>query len=258
MSRLHRDAMRVLIGDIVEGRIGDGELLPREADLATQFDVSRGVARETIRGLEERGLVRVKHGRGAAVTPASDWDSLDPEVLSALLGSSRGPAVLADFVECRLILEVEAAGLAAERGSKAHVEILAQAYQEMEETAERARGNPAAESLYHEADIAFHRAVVSATENQALGQITEPLQRALGAALRSLARPEYRFDRGLPEHERILNAIRDRDPDEAREAMRAHLSTVGDYLREYATKSSRPPRAKRRQPRKRAPTATRG
>jgi DNA-binding FadR family transcriptional regulator len=226
--------MRVLIGDIVQGRIEQGELLPREADLADQFGVSRGVARETIRGLEERGLVRVKHGKGAVVTPPSEWDSFDPEVLTVLVAGSAGAAALADFMECRQILEVEAAGLAAERGSNAHVEALAGAYENMRAAAERARGNAAAEPLYHEADVAFHRALVAATENQALGRITEPIQRALGAALRSLARPEYRFDRGLPEHERILEAVRNKEPDEARAAMRAHLSTVGSYLTDYA------------------------
>ena len=51
--------MRILIGDIASGALGPGEQLPRETDLAAQFGVSRGVARECIRGLEERGLVSV-------------------------------------------------------------------------------------------------------------------------------------------------------------------------------------------------------
>src|SRR3954468_12779564 len=110
--RLHEHLMRVLIADIVGSQVMPGEALPRETDLAAQFGVSRGVARECVRGLEERGLVTVKHGRGATVLDSARWRVLDPDVLRALLASSRGTEVLAEYLECRRILEIEAAGLA--------------------------------------------------------------------------------------------------------------------------------------------------
>ena len=94
----------------------------------------------------------------------------------------------------------------------------------MTASAERARGNPAAEDLYHEADIAFHRALIAATGNRALGNMTEPIHRALAAARRPLARPEHRLERSLPEHRRILAAIAAGDAAGAREAMRDHLA----------------------------------
>ena len=67
MARKHRDLMRILIADIASGAHAAGEMLPKEVDLAAELDVSRGVARETIRALEERGLISVKHGKGATV-----------------------------------------------------------------------------------------------------------------------------------------------------------------------------------------------
>jgi DNA-binding FadR family transcriptional regulator len=224
--------MRVLIGEIVGGVLREGDLLPREADIAKDFTVSRGVARECVRGLEERGLVSVTHGLGAKVLPARDWDTFDPEILTALLQSSDGGAVLGDYLECRRILEVEAAGLAATRATEEDVEGLRRAFARMHRSAERARANPSAEDQYREADIAFHRAVVAASENQALGRITEPIHRALSGAMRQSARPELRFERGLPEHERILRAIESEDPDEARASMLAHLATVEGYFAE--------------------------
>lgn len=228
--------MRVLIGEIAGGSLKEGELLPRESDLAQQFNVSRGVARECLRGLEERGLVKVRHGRGATVTSEEAWDIFDPDVLSALLSGARASTVLADYLECRRILEVEAAGLAAERATPVAVVGLEGAFATMRLTAERARANAAAEHLYHEADIAFHRAVVRAAGNRALGRMTEPIHRALTATFSTLARPQHRFERGLPEHERILAAIAGRDPTEARAAMRGHLLTVEEYLREYGAR----------------------
>jgi DNA-binding FadR family transcriptional regulator len=234
MSRLHRQLMRVLVADIVGGVVPAGSMLPREADLALEFGVSRGVAREAIRGLEERGLVTVKHGRGATASGDEHWDVFSRDVLAAVLDSPRGAEFLREYLECRRILEIEAAGLAAERASATALAELADALTKMISSAERARGNPAAEDLYHEADIAFHRAVISATGNRSLGRMTEPIHRALAEARRPLARPEYRLDRSIPEHKRILAAIADRDMDEARSAMHDHLLTVEEYLNEYA------------------------
>lgn len=233
MSRLHREPMRILIGEIVAGAYTDDEQLPREADLAEQFKVSRGVARECLRGLEERGLITVKHGRGAKVSPPAEWDVLDPDVLTGLLSNSGSAEVLREFLECRRILEIEAAGLAAERAKDGDLAALSEAFARMSDVAERARLNPAAEHLYQEADVAFHRAIIDATENRALGRMTEPIHRALATAIRPLARPQFRAQRALPEHERILSAIKRRNPEEARRAMRDHLSTVEQYLGEY-------------------------
>ena len=68
--------------------------------------------------------------------------------------------------------------------------------------------------------------------------MTEPIHRALAETFAALARPRMRFERGLPEHERILAAVRAGDPAEAREAMRAHLVTVERYLREYGKRAA--------------------
>ena len=237
MSRLHTGAMRVLIGEIASGRWPEGELLPRELDLAARFDVSRNVARECIRGLEERRMVSVRHGRGARVRPEHEWDRFDPDVLATLLGGPRAAGVIAEYLECRRILEVEAAGLAAERAGEAELDELSEAFERMRLTAEGARDNPAGEALYREADVAFHRAVVRAARNPVLGRMTEPIHRALSETFATLARPQARFERGLPEHERILSAVRARDAGAAREAMRVHLTTVDRYLRELGERA---------------------
>jgi DNA-binding FadR family transcriptional regulator len=238
MSRLHRNLMRVLIADIVRGVLPPGERLPREADLARRFDVSRGVARECIRGLEERGLVSVKHGRGATVLADSRWNMLDLDVIAAALASPSSADVLAEYLECRRVLEIGAAGLAAERATREDLVDLSMALERMAAAALDASTTPSAEAQYHEADIEFHRAVIAATGNRALGGMTEPVHRALAAARIPLARPDQRLERSLPEHRRILAAIAGRDLEAARAAMRDHLLTVERYLREYAVETA--------------------
>jgi GntR family transcriptional repressor for pyruvate dehydrogenase complex len=238
MSRLHRTLLEALVADIVRGTLAEGARLPTEAGLAQRFGVSRGVAREGLRSLEERGLVTVKHGSGASVRPATEWDMFNPDVIAAVLSSDRGPQLLGDYLECRRLLEIEAAGLAAERATRAHLVALTDALDAMTAAAVQTPAGPSAEDRFHAADVAFHRAVIHATGNRALGSMTEPVHRALAAARRPLARPDLRLERSLPEHRRILGAIADGDAGAAREPMRAHLLTVERYLSEYTARAA--------------------
>jgi GntR family transcriptional repressor for pyruvate dehydrogenase complex len=234
--------MRVLIADLVVSEDRAGERLPRETDLADQFGVSRGVARECLRAMEERGLVEVRHGKGATVRPLVEWDVFDPDVLGALLDSDRATEVLEQYVECRRILELEAAGLAARRARPADLTAMADALTRMEEST-RHRPSSAAEGLFHEADLAFHHALIAATGNRALGLLVNRIHGGLLTARYPLARPQYRSQRALPEHRRILAAVAQRDETAARAAMDAHLETIAGYLAEYAAQQVRDPTA---------------
>jgi DNA-binding FadR family transcriptional regulator len=229
--------MRELVTEIVAGTRREGEMLPREVDLAARFDVSRGVTRECIRALEERGLLRVRHGRGATVTPREQWDIFDPDVISALLEGAAAVDVLGDYLECRRILEIECAGLAAERATDEDHDRLRRCFVRMQ-AAVRSRG-AGAEAAFHEADLAFHQALVDATGNLALGTLTRRIHDALLAARYPLARPTYRRRRALPEHEAILDAVVAGDGDRARAAMADHLATVERYLDEHARRLAR-------------------
>ncbi len=231
MARLHRDVMGVLLVEIVNGGRAPGEKLPREVDLAERFEVSRGVARETIRAMEERGLILVKHGRGATVNDPGRWDVFDPEVLKVMLEEGHRLEVLEQYLECRRMLEIEAASLAAERADAEAIESALAALGRMEDAAARVETR-AAEELFHLADISFHQAIISAGGNRALGGLVERIHSALLVARYPLARPQYRAERAMPEHRRILAAIAAADPVEARAAMSAHLDTVGTYLRD--------------------------
>ncbi|MGV1050152.1 MAG: FadR/GntR family transcriptional regulator [Solirubrobacterales bacterium] len=248
MARLHREAMNALITDIVTGTRETGEMLPREVDLAKQFDVSRGVARETIRALEERGLVSVKHGRGATVNDSTQWNVFDPDVLGVLLAGSEGDRILAEYLECRRILEVEAAGLAAERAGRKDVARARDALERMEQSVEQPT-SAASERIFHEADIDFHQALIAATGNRALVGLVGRIHSALLLARFPLARPQYRVERSLPEHRRILEAVAAGDAAGARAAMSDHLDTIVSYLQEQSGGSARPARRKRSKPR---------
>jgi DNA-binding FadR family transcriptional regulator len=237
MSRLHRNVMRILLADMVAGVFAEGAKLPKETDLVEQFSVSRGVVRESLRSLEERGVIAVRHGSGATVCPQRDWDILDGDVLAAVLEQPGSTGVLREFLESRRILEVQAAMLAAERASDDDIARLGEAMARIQAAAERNGSTRAAEDLYHQADLDFHGCLLDATANRVLAQMVRPIRQALEEARRALAHPESRAGRALPEHQAIYDAIAARDPEAAGAAMRVHLDTVAEYLDELDAKT---------------------
>lgn len=230
MSRLSKEATRVLMGDIISGRYSIGDRLPKEHDLTERFGASRGTIREAVRALEERGLIKVTHGVGAEVQPSERWDILDADVLDITLATSRSNQVLRDFLEARQMLEVRAVALAAERGSEEQLHDIKEAFDLLEAAAKAAVLNPLDEVNYLKTDAAFHSAIFKATGNVVLGRMLEPLQKALQTAIPRLARPNQRIMQSLPEHERIMKTVTNRDVEGARAAMEEHLTSSLTFL----------------------------
>jgi DNA-binding FadR family transcriptional regulator len=210
---------------VVDGVLSPGEALPREQDIAREFEVSRGVAREAIRALQERGLVTVTHGLGQRVNDSRDWRVLHPDVLRALLTSGDAPALLAELLQCRLIVEVEAAALAAERATDGDLVALADAFGALPVTTTGSR--PSDRSAAAAAEREFHMQILWAAGNRPLAQMLEPVHDAFAQARDAL--PSRRAAR--EERRRIVDAISGGDAARARDAMRAHLEGVARSLR---------------------------
>lgn len=238
MARLHEVAVRELVAEIVSGRFVPGEWLPREVDLAERFDISRGVARECIRALEERALVLVRHGQGAQVLEPQEWDVLDGVVAQEILRGPLPTTLLVEYLECRQGLEIEAAGLAARRSSEQARLALAAAYEAMTAAAGSANNAsaPDSEAEFLAADVRFHEALAQASGNRVMTQTLLRMHSALLCVRLPLARPERRLDIGLPEHARILAAVEAGDEAAARQAMAAHLETIAGYVAEEVSR----------------------
>jgi GntR family transcriptional regulator, transcriptional repressor for pyruvate dehydrogenase complex len=209
------DALRKRIGG---GEFAPGEKLPTESQLTTHFGVSRTVVREAIAALAADGMVQPRQGAGVFVMaqPASAFSSIAGE-------RSNKISVALNVLEVRMGIEIESAGLAAQRHSASQGAAIHEAWNEFGRLL--AQGTPTGKT-----DFAFHRAIASATNNpfylevlDALGSRTIPCDVASPWGTESVLTYEYQV--GLhDEHKRILNAISARDADGAREAMRDHLS----------------------------------
>lgn len=207
------------VARIVDGEIAPGEPLPREQDLAAEFALSRGVAREGIRALQERGMITVTHGRGQRANEPAEWKVFDPDVLAAMLTRADAQSFLRALVECRLIAEVDAAGLAAQRARRPQLDVLESRFAALP-TSTGGRAADRADALA--AERAFHQAVLDASGNAALAQMVRPVLAALEQA-GDLLPPRKAAH---AERRRIVEAIGAHDPDGAREAMRTHLRGV--------------------------------
>lgn len=222
LAQLVIDALRRRIS---EGEFVAGEKLPTESQLTVHFGVSRTVVREAIAALAADGMVQARQGAGVFVMAQAS------SAFSSIAGErSDKISVALNVLEVRMGIEIESAGLAAERHSTSQVAAIQESWNEFGRLL--ARGTPTGKT-----DFAFHRAIAAATNNpfylevlDALGSRTIPCDVASPWGTESVLTYEYQV--GLhDEHRRILNAISAKNADVAREAMRDHLSRSQDRYR---------------------------
>ncbi|MCA3749103.1 MAG: FadR family transcriptional regulator [Rubrobacter sp.] len=198
---------------VIQGELKPGQRLPTERELAEQFGVSRTVVRDAIKTLSGRGMLRVRQGAGIFV--ATSEERMERELgLLPLEGAG-----LRDLFEVRKVLEAQAAEWAAQRRSAHHVERLRRILREAREHQDEL-------AVLSERDARFHVGVAEASQNLVLVRVMLTLLDLLAASrLRSLGIPG-RPQLSLEQHARVLEAIEQRDPHEARRAMLFHLASV--------------------------------
>ncbi len=206
----------------LEARIGKGEWtvgsrLPAEPVLMTQLGVGRSTVREAIRTLARVGLVQVRQGDGTYVTARP----VDDESLFTRCQRAQ----LHEIHDVREALELQAARLAAERRSD---EDLAELRQLLDARAEARSARNA--SAYAAADVAFHRRIVTATQNTMLVDLYRVLSDTLVQSLTLHKRASAFEDVDTTaEHEALLAAIAGGDPATAADAVTA-LMRIGRHL----------------------------
>lgn len=216
--KLSRGLFEQLAEQIKSGRLAPGSRLPTEQALTRAARVSRTVVREAVAALRAEGLVVTRQGVGAFVSaqPQHAPFRIDPERMQSI-------ADILNVMELRLGVEIESAGLAAERATRAQVRAVGAALEAIERAAQS--GEAAVDE-----DLAFHRAIAAATANpefprflQFIGRHLIPRRTVSGLPERMGGQRSY-LALIQEEHRRIFAAIRDRDPAGAREAMRRHLT----------------------------------
>jgi DNA-binding FadR family transcriptional regulator len=201
---------------ITDDGLRPGDRLPTERDLAARTGVSRAAVRSALDGLEAGGVVLRHVGRGTFLAP----DESTPAV-----GARVEPSP-AEIMASRLALEPELMPLAVASATSADLA-------EMQRCLERGAAAATSEE-FERWDTALHHSFALATHNAVLINVSSLLIAARRQPVwGSLKRRTFNAERHRcyrTEHENIVVALRERDPQAAREAMREHLRHVRTTL----------------------------
>jgi GntR family transcriptional repressor for pyruvate dehydrogenase complex len=220
-SRLYEQIVQQIEESILKGTLKTGDQLPAERELAQQFGVSRTAVREAIKSLSEKGLVEAYSGRGTFITNGTSHAIRQSLDLMMKMGQLAGTSHLA---EVRDILEPEIAALAADRAEEQHLVSMRDAIALMDRSLE----DPAA---FIEADLDFHLALAEAAANPLILSLLDSIVALLREQRIRVFNVAGGPQRGQSHHKCILEAIERRNPEKARDEMRAHLVQVREDSR---------------------------
>jgi DNA-binding FadR family transcriptional regulator len=217
-----------LTEEITKGHLKPGDRLPTEAEMIRSFGVSRTVVREAVAALRAVGLVESRQGAGVFV--ARDLMArpflINPNGLINIAGAVQ-------VMELRMSVEIEAAGLAAQRRTQAQLTRIERTLTAFDRAV--AKGDAAVD-----ADFAFHCAIAEATGNpyfarflEFLGRYIIPRQSIRVGMWDEPTQRDY-LTRVLGEHQEIAAAIGRQDPATARQVMRLHLERGRERYRRIA------------------------
>jgi GntR family transcriptional repressor for pyruvate dehydrogenase complex len=197
--------------EIEAGRLGPGDRLPPERELALKMEVSRPSLRSGLRTLQAMGIVTSRRGAGTFIVEGPPQLGKAPfEFLAALHGFT-----VDQMYEARRLLEVDAAALSAERAAGEHLVDMADELTGMFATLDEPQA-----FLRH--DFGFHRAVAAGSGNPIVAAIISTLLEIIWETGR-LNMEGFGLRESAETHRRIYEAIRSHNPERARREMAEHL-----------------------------------
>ena len=194
---------------IAQGEFAPGSSLPSEAELCLRFGASRNVMREVVKVLATKRLIDAQPHRGLFVMPTEQWNYLDADVLEWALEKGTNPELISSLIEVRSLIEPTISRWAAERATAVDLVAIEANYNEM-------AANRTNVMAFQEADIRFHKAILLATHNVVIQQLSD----AVSALQRAIF--DYTFisevkhmDLTMKEHSALFDAIRRKNPEAA-------------------------------------------
>ncbi|MDH4449832.1 MAG: FadR/GntR family transcriptional regulator [Rhodoferax sp.] len=224
-KKLHGQVVQELGRRVVGGQYPAGKVLPNEELLCQELAVSRTALREAVKVLAAKGLLESRPRVGTRVRHKEQWNLLDPDILAWHCATGVNAEFLLHLIELRDIIEPSAAALAATSHTPTQLAAIADALHAME----------AATTITHwvQADLAFHTAILQATNNPLLMPLAAIIGSALEALLGISARTSDNFKDALPDHHKVFDAIRLREPQNALHRMAVLLSDTRSLIQAH-------------------------
>ena len=217
-NKVYEEVARQLERMILK-KLHPGDKLPSERELSETLGVSRSSIRDAIRSLELVGLVEPRQGSGTVVREISA-DTLMNPLASVLRHKMELVGELLDF---RKMLEPPLAARAATHASEEELS-------EMEEILRRQESKLRSGELAVEEDSEFHYAIAMASGNSVVLKVLDILMDLLRDTRERSLQLEGRPQKSLAGHRKILAAIKKRDAEAAKAAMRRHIEDVEEIV----------------------------
>lgn len=219
-KRIYETIVEQIKSLIVSGNLSPGDKLLSERELSEKLQVSRTSVREALCALDMAGLIEVRPGEGAFVRQSNPNDIIESLAFAFLLEKEK----IRDIIEVRRCLEVESAGLAAERASEADL-------QKMEEALAQMEADLLTGASGEVADLKFHYSIAEATRNPLLIRMMNTMYDTMNQALHVTRKMWLSSTSGTPqrlyeEHREIYQAVKAGDSLKAREIMTTHLRKI--------------------------------
>ena len=218
---------------IVRGVYPPGSTLPNEDALCSELGVSRGVLREATKVLIQKGMIESRTRTGTAVCPHENWNIFDPDVLTWKLQNENRAEFLRNIMEVRRIIESEAAKMAAGRASEEDIARIRSVHDEMARSVSEATEETSDKIKL--LDLKFHAGIMEASGNELIAQIGHTMRQALLTA-RQIDQPDLEAHKAsISYHQKILNAIAERDAEKASLLSIKHVDYVWQELQSKKT-----------------------
>jgi DNA-binding FadR family transcriptional regulator len=226
-SALPEKIAQDLMQRILTNEFDESSMLPSERVLQDTYGVSRTVVREALKLLAARGLVTTGTGQGAVISKNLTAPAIDALVLAL----HRSHARIEDLLNTRLLLEPEIAAQAAQHATPIQIRRLYDLSRELAGLSNTDQPERAA-SYSYDLNAQFHTLLAQASQNPVLETLIAIL---VGIVWRQqntvdLRQPPEQHARTAADHERIVQAIAARDPEQARRAMAEHLEHTRQSL----------------------------
>ena len=224
-SRAYQAIVDQVCEAILRGALQSGDYLPSERDVALQSGLSRSSVRQAFQEMKEAGLVGMFVGAGGGTQIVSDF--VPRELLSKAAQMSQKQ--LLELSEARMIVELAAVELATARATEAQIHNLWEIYRQMEAVVE---ANPEDRMTYERIDLNFHQQILKASNNEILFDMYTSLLPHVITVIDMVDIHEMQVY-GIPTTKKVIEAIENRNPLEAKASMAAHISPVTEFIKRF-------------------------
>ncbi len=224
VNRISQNIVDQIRDTIIAGRLKPGDRLPSEKELSAEFGVSKASLREALRALEALGMLEVKQGMGGgAFVTEVDLETARNNMFNYIF--FQNPSI-GEFTQLRTLIEPQVTEIAAHKCTQADLDYL-------EDNLNQTRDLMDSGPFYYKLDTKFHHRIAEISGNRLICFVIDSLKNAIVQIKLQLELDRDFSIQVYKAHMRIFDALRKRDPEQARAEMHRHIVEVDEHMKHY-------------------------